>query len=162
MSTNIFDTHRFEAINSVNLDEVNNEVEAYREAKAELKREIEIDVAIPEDIRKEFKRKGRLSAESWFKLVYGISLKRCAQITAYMLVVGAVLFGGIFAVNKWYDLNHPLEITVQKVSEDGTVYYEHTAGDEKWITTEPSSDGPFWEAVNRMYSLFADDGKYSK
>ena len=160
--SNLFDTHRFEAINSVNLDEVNAEAEAYREAKAELKREIEIDIAIPEEIRTEFKQKGRLSAETWFKLVYGISLKRCAQITAYMLVVGAVLFGGIFVVQRVYDKSHPLEVTAQKVSEDGTVYYEHTAGDKKWITTEPEDDGPFWEAVNRVYSFFAKDGKYSR
>lgn len=157
--SNLFDTHKFDAID---LNEVNSEAEAYREAKAELRKEIEIDVAIPEEIRTEFKQNGRLSAETWFRLVYGISLKRCAQITAYMLVVGAVLFGGIFVLNRWYNASHPLEVTAQKVSEDGTVYYEHTAGENTWITTEPDDDGPFWEAVNRAYSFFAKDGKYSK
>lgn len=160
--SNLFDTHRFEAINNINLDEVNAEAEAYREAKDELRKEIEIDVAIPEQVRNEFKQKGRLSAETWFQLVYGISLKRCAQITAYMLVVGAILFAGIFAVQRVYDANHPLEVVVQKTSDDGAVYYEHTAGDQTWITTEPEDDGPFWDAVNRIYSTFAKDGKYSR
>ena len=158
MST-IFDTHKFDV---VDLNEANAQAEAYNKSYEELRQEIEIDVAISPEIREEFSATGRLSAENWFMLVYGISLKRCTQIIVYMLVIGVILFTGIFAIEKVYDKSHPLEVTVQKFSEDGTVYYEHTAGDQTWITTEKEDTGIFWEIFNRVYSYFNEDGVYSK
>lgn len=161
--SNLFDTHKFDAID---LNEVQAQSEAINKSVDEFRQEIEIDVAIDPEIREEFITTGRLSAENWFQLVYGISLKRILQITVYAFVVFVIAFLGCLFVKKAYTDKIPLEVVSSKtcVDEAGNevVYYEHTKGNQEWITTEKNDDGPLWETFNRIYSYFNEDGIYSK
>lgn len=158
----IYDTGRFDAID---LNDAEVQAEAYNKSIQELKDEIEIDVAIPAEVREEFVATGHLSAENWFQLVYGISLKRIAQIVVYAFVIFCIAFAGCFAIKKLYTDKIPLEIVTTETCVDDVgnevVYYRHSKGDQDWITTEKTDRGLFWEAFNHIYSYFADDGIYS-
>lgn len=163
MSTNLFDTHKFDC---VDLNEANAQAKVINKSMEELRQEIEIDVAIDPEIREEFAATGRLSAENWFQLVYGISLKRIAQIAIYAIIVFIIGFIGCFFIKKVYTDKIPLEVITSETCVDETgnevSYYRHSKGGEEWITTEKDDNGPFWEAFNRIYSYFNEDGIYSK
>lgn len=162
MSANIFDTHKFDAID---LNEVQAQSEAINKSVDEFRQEIEIDVAIDPEIREEFIATGHLSAENWFQLVYGISLKRIGQIIAYAFVVFIIAFAGCWFVKKTYTDKIPLEMVTTETCVDDVgnevVYYRHTKAGEEWITTEKDDNGPFWDVFNHIYSFFNDDGVYS-
>lgn len=161
MST-IFDTHKFDAID---LNEANAQADAINKSVEEFKQEIEIDVAIPDEIRNEFATTGRLSAENWFQLVYGISLKRIVQITVYALIVFAIAFTGCLFVKKTFTDKIPLEVVTAESCVDDVgnevTYYRHNKGDQEWITTDKEDRGILWEGINHLYSYFNEDGIYS-
>ena len=161
MST-IFDTHKFDC---VDLNEVQAQSEAINKSVKEFRQEIEIDVAIDPEIREEFENTGRLSAENWFQLVYGISLKRIAQIFIYALIIFVIAFLGCLFVKKTFMDKIPLEVVTTESCVDDVgnevIYYRHSKGDQEWITTDKSDRGILWECVNHVYSYFATDGVYS-
>ena len=161
MST-IFDTHKFDC---VDLNEVQAQSEAINKSVKEFRQEIEIDVAIAPEIREEFETTGRLSAENWFQLVYGISLKRIAQIIIYAFVVFIIAFTGCWFAKKTFTDKIPLEVVTTESCVDDVgnevTYYRHNKGDQEWITTEKEDRGILWEGFNHLYSYFNEDGIYS-